>query len=397
VENRLTHIRVVQLKSPGIYPDGGGLFLQITVGKDGSPRKSWLYRFSIDSRPRHMGLGRLAEVSLAEARAARDEARRKVRQGIDPIEARRIPVAVTKAMTFDQCAAAYIESHRHGWRSTKHQREWATTLAAYASPVFGAMPIDMIETGLVMRALDPIWKSMPETASRLRGRIESVLAWATARKYCEGPNPAQWRNHLDQLLPAPRKVRPVRHMAALPYSEIPALMARLREIDTVPAQALAFTILTAARAGEVLGMTWQEIDLEARVWTVPAARMKANREHRVPLSDAPLAIVLGMSDRSGFVFPGERTPMMYHGAMRDLLAAMGVKATVHGFRSSFRDWAGNETNFPREICEAALAHATGNATEAAYRRSDALEKRRALMQAWSAFVCYQSSPPWRGD
>lgn len=385
-------MKVVRLSAPGLYIDDGGLYLQVTLAQDGTPRKSWLFRYSIHGRPRHMGLGPLAQVSLAEARAARDKARAKIRDGIDPIEVRHTAVTDTPTMTFDQCAAAYLKAHEIAWRNVKHRRQWPSTLAAYVSPVFGALPASAVDTDLVMRVLAPLWKSRPETASRVRGRIESVLAWATVRGFRSGANPAQWRHHLDQLLPPRRKVRPVRHMPALPYAEVPALMARLREINTVAARALMFTILTAARSGEVTGATWREIDIDAKVWTIPAARMKAGRSHRVPLSDSALAILMSTEDHAEYVFPGERAPKMASVRLWELLKDTGAGWTVHGMRSTFRDFVGEETSFPREIAEAALAHAVGGAVEQAYRRGDALSKRRALMEAWAVFCEPETAP-----
>lgn len=263
----------------------------------------------------------------------------------------------------------------------------AATLATYVSPVIGSMPVDAVDTGAVMQIIEAPWQSRPVTASRVRGRIESVLSWASARGLRTGQNPALWRGHLDQLLPARNKVQPVEHHVAVNYDEIPALMARLLDIDTTAAKALAFTVLTVARTGEVIGATWAEIDLDAKVWTIPGDRMKARREHRVPLSEPALAILIAMPGCTGFLFPWAVAPRMSADIMRNVLRDMGfAAATVHGMRSAFRDWCGNETDFAREICEGALAHAIGGAVEQAYRRSDALGKRRALMAAWAAFV-----------
>jgi integrase len=290
-------------------------------------------------------------------------------------------------MAFNQCRDAYIAAHRAGWRNAKHAAQWTSTLDAYVTPVFGQLPVGAIDTGLVMKALEPIWSAKTETASRVRGRIEAILDWAKVRGYRGGENPARWRGHLDSLLPARSKVRKVEHHAALPFTEIGAFMAQLREQSSTAARALEFTILTAARTGEVLGARWGEIDLDAAVWTVPPDRMKSAREHRVPLSPAALAVIKNMKTRreNDYVFPGDRRDRLSGRAMDMLLRRMGREVTVHGFRSSFRDWAAERTNFPREVAEAALAHVVGDKVEAAYQRGDLFDKRRRLMTAWGDY------------
>jgi integrase len=332
-------------------------------------------------------------VSLAEARERAAECRQLRKQGIDPIESRRAAkadrlVAAAKAMTFDQAAAAYITSHRAGWRNPKHAAQWKATLATYASPIIGKLPVSSIDTGLVLQALEPIWATKPETAGRVRGRIEAVLDWTTARGYRTGENPARWRGHLDKLLPARSKVRSVKHHAALPYAELPAFLGSLREQEGASARALEFTILTAARTNESIGAQWSEFDLSGKVWTAPAERMKAGREHRVPLSAAAVEILRRMENvREGeLVFPGDRRAALSNMAMLMLLRRMGREdLTVHGFRSTFRTWAAECTSFPREVIEAALAHLVGDATERAYQRGDLFEKRRRLMDAWGTY------------
>jgi len=266
-------------------------------------------------------------------------------------------------------------------------------MARFASPVLGKLPVDAIDVGLVVKVLEPIWHERPETASRLRGGIESVLAWAAVRGFKQGDNPARWTNHLEELLPSRREILPVEHFAALAFRDIPGLMAKLRERSGIAERALEFLILTASRSGEVLGARWDEIDLAERVWTIPAERMKGRREHRVPLCDRALAILgeMRLCRRNKFVFPSERRENLGESPMRELLKRLGYKATIHGMRSAFRDWAGEHTNFAREICEAALAHAIGNKVERAYRRGDALEKRRALTDAWANF-CNRPQP-----
>jgi integrase len=386
-----------------MYCDGGGLYLQVTEGSDGAMRKSWLFRFatgetavSRSGKPRRvereMGLGPYPSKSLADARKAADEARKLRELAIDPIEARKArraasAVASAKAMSFDQCRDAYIEAHRAGWRNAKHGAQWTATLETYASPVFGALPVQAVDIGLVTKVLEPIWSKKPETASRVRGRIESILDWARVRGLREGENPARWRGCLEKLLPARAKVRKVEHHAAVPYPELPAFMASLRSQEGVAARALEFTIVTAARSGETLGARWSEIDLGAKVWIVPADRMKADREHRVPLSIGALTVLKAMQKvREGeFVFAGSRRAMLSNMAMAMLLRRMNRNETVHGFRSSFRDWVSERTNFPREVAEAALAHAIESKVEAAYRRGDLFEKRRKLMDAWGTF------------
>jgi integrase len=340
-----------------------------------------------------MGLGAYPALSLADARKRADECRAQRAQGIDPINARKAEraeqaVTAAKVMTFDQCADAYMTAHRASWRSPIHARQWQASLATHVSPVLGKLPVGEIDTGLVMKVLEPLWRAKPETASRVRGRIEVVLDWAKVRGLRSGENPAQWRGHLAHLLPQRRKVHKRKHYSALPYAELPAFLAELRKQEGTPARALEFAILTAARTGEVLGARWDEIDEGAKVWTVPASRMKAGHEHRVPLSPAALALVkrVKASRESAHVFAGGRTPTLGDAAFRQLLRLMGrTDITSHGFRSSFRDWCAEATNYPREIAEAALAHMTGSDVERAYRRTDLLERRRRLMEAWAEF------------
>jgi integrase len=396
--NRLTALRVSKASKPGMHADGGGLYLQVTS----AGARSWIYRFSLAGRSREMGLGSLALLSLQEARAKALEARRLRHEGIDPIEARRATRArarleTAKAVTFTECAGSYIKAHRAGWRNDKHAAQWQSTLATYAEPTFGALPVQAIDTALVLKVVEPIWTTMPETAGRVRGRIEAVLDWATARGYRTGENPARWRGHLDKLLPARSKVRKVVHHAAMPYSELPSFLAELREQAGVAARALEFTILTAARTGEIIGATWDEINLADNVWIVPAERMKAGKEHRVPLCARALAILNEMSagrdPSEQFVFPGGRRgrPLSNMGMAMTLRRMGRDNLTVHGFRSSFRDWAAERTTFPSEVVEMALAHAVGDKVEAAYRRGDLFDKRRRLMSAWAAHCANSKS------
>jgi integrase len=365
-----------------VLPDGGNLYLQITRGSDGL-RRSWTFRYEFDGRRHELGLGPLHTLGLTEARDKARALRQQLLDDINPLEARRQAratrrVEAAKGVTFQQCAEQYIAAHRAGWRNVKHASQWRSTLSTYVYPVIGALPVQAVDTGLVLKCIEPIWNAKTETASRLRGRIEAVIGWATARGYRTGDNPAAWRSHLENLLPARAKVQAVEHHPALPYVEIPEFMAELRATDSLTARALEFTILTAARAGEVLGAQWGEFDLTNRTWTVPAERTKRLREHRVPLSDRAAEILEVLPRTGERVFAASRTGML------ELLQTMRP-VTVHGFRSTFRDWAGDRTAFARDVVETALAHATGDKTEAAYRRSDALEKRRQLMTAWATF------------
>jgi integrase len=394
---KLTALAITQVKRRGYYGDGGGLFLQVSP----SGAKSWVFRFKESGRLREMGLGPTYTVSLAEARQKALECRKARLDGLDPIEARRgkriqAKLDAAKAMTFAACAERYIASHKAGWRNPKHAAQWPATLGTYVYPVFGSLPVQAVDVGLVMKAIEPIWVQKPETASRVRGRIESVLDWATAGGYRQGENPARWRGHLENLLPKKAKVRRVEHHAALSYVEMSAFMAELRRQQGVAARALEFVILTAARTGEVIGAKWDEIDLRERLWTVPAERMKAGKEHRVPLSDAALAILedLGKVYQDNFVFPGGKAGRpISNMAMLMLLRRMGRgDLTAHGFRSSFRDWAAERTTFPAEVAEMALAHTVSDKVEAAYRRGDLVRKRRQLAEAWAKFCAVEQAP-----
>jgi integrase len=375
-----------------MWCDGGGLYLQVTGGAGGTMNRSWLYRFALDGRERQMGLGSFPTITIAEARAAAADARKLVAGRVDPIEHRnasRASAALSRAssITFDGCADAYIRSHRAGW-SPQHAEAWTMTLAKYVSPIFGNISVAAIDTALVTKALEPIWATIPETASRTRGRIELVLDWAKARGFRGGDNPARWRGHLDKLLPARAKVQKVKHHAALAHPDLPAFMIVLRGRAEVTARALEFAILTAARTGEVIGARWSEIDLAGKVWTVPAEKMKAHREHRVPLSAPAVALLEAMAQKrkGDVVFPGERTAELSNMALIMLLRRMlRTDITPHGFRATFRTWAGDCTTAQREVIEAALAHVVGDAAEQAYSRGDLFAKRRRLMDEWAAF------------
>jgi integrase len=374
----------------GLYGDGGGLFLQVSP----SGTKSWVFRFKEAGKLRVMGLGPLHTVGLADARQKAHECRRLRLEGKDPIEERKVGrtaarLEAAKAITFKECAENYIEAKKVGWRNPKHTDQWPATLGTYVYPHFGGLPVQSIDVALVLKALEPIWTTKPETATRVRGRIESVIDWATARGYRKGDNPARWRGHLENLLANRNNVRRVAHHAALAYAEIGTFMIELRKQEGIGPRALEFAILTAARTGEVIGAKWTELNVLDWLWIVPAERMKAGKEHRVPLSQPAIAILEKMQAirLNNYVFPGGRRGQPLSGmAMLMLLRRMGNRdVTVHGFRSTFRDWAAECTAFPAEVAEMALAHAVGDKVEAAYRRGDLFQKRRQIMEAWARF------------
>lgn len=388
--NKLSDLKVRSASKPGYLGDGGGLYLQISS----SLTKSWVFRYQLAGKPREMGLGSILTFSLKEARERARRCRQLVAEGIDPIgernaERQRQRLESARTKTFDQCAVAFIDAHREGWRNAKHAEQWTNTLSTYASPEIGSNPVQDVDTAAVMRVLGEIWKTKPETASRLRGRIESVLDWATVRGYRAGENPARWRGHLDKLLPKRSKIKKVRHHPALPYAEAPAFFASLHGQEGVAARALEFLILTAGRTGEVIGARWDEVNLEDKIWTVPADRMKAGRPHEVPLSPQAAHILKAqLKVKTGdYVFAGRRpTEALSNMAMLALLKRMGrTDLTAHGFRSTFRDWAAEQTSFPNEVAEMALAHVVGDKTEAAYRRGTLKNKRRNLMTAWADY------------
>lgn len=385
--HKLTDLQVLRKNESGLYGDGAGLWLKVSPG--GS--KSWIFRYMVSGRERWMGLGPYPDVALAEAREAAAEARKKVRQGIDPIDERRGQKATDQAarvkqVTFDWCAGRFIEAHKAGWKNPKHVDQWRNTLSTYASPIIGSLVVSKIETAHVVKVLEPIWAEKTETATRLRGRIESILAWATVRGYRKGDNPARWKGHLDTLLAAPDKVRKRSNFPALPWRDIAGFMVELRKQNGIAARAVEFAILTAARSGEVRGMTWAEVDLDRGLWIVPGDRMKAGKEHRVPLSDQAKAVLQGMKTiaTGDLVFPGRKGQPLSDMSLSAVLRRMERSdITVHGFRSAFRDWAAESTNYPSEMAEMALAHVVSNKVEAAYRRGDMLEKRRKMMTAWA--------------
>ena len=386
--NKLSAVQATKLKKPGRHSDGGGLYLSI----DGEGRRRWVFMYVRGGRRTELGLGGGRDLSLANARSEATELRAVLAKGADP-KAERNREA-TQVHSFGMCADAYVDAMRPSWRNAKHAQQWAMTLTKYAAPIRD-LPVESVGTEQVVGVLQPLWSRTPETAERLRGRIESVLDAAKAKGLRTGENPASWRGHLDQLLPKRRRLTRGHH-AAMAYEQMPEFMQRLRGRIADAARALEFTVLTAARSGEALGALWSEIDLDKRVWTVPSARMKAGREHRVPLSPRAASILAEADEnqRSGLVFKGAKADRPLSSmAMAMLLRRMHVDVTVHGFRSAFRDWASETTGFAHEACEMALAHAIANKAEAAYRRGDLFEKRRLLMEAWADYCAGEAVAP----
>lgn len=395
---RLSALQVTKLTKPGLYGDGGGLTLQITA----TGAKSWLFRYMVAGKPFGMGLGPTHTVSLAEARQKALDARKLLIDGINPLVAKKqsqiaAALASARMMTFDQCAEAYILAHKVGWKNAKHGDQWTNTLNTYASPVFGHLPVAEIDTGLVVKCLAPIWESKTETASRVRGRIESVLGWAATSGYRTGENPARWKGHLENLLATISKASRTKNHPSLPWSRIGAFMSALRLREGVSARAVEFAILTACRSGEVRGARWIEFDTAGKIWTIPAERMKAKHEHQVPLSAAALALLESMPKDSDVVFAGTKGQPLSDMSLTAVVRRMngddkpvwadsnGDVITVHGFRSSFRMWAAETTNFPREVAEHALAHQLPDAVERAYQRGSQFAKRAELMEEWAAY------------
>ena len=389
-------LEISRLVTPGLHAVGGvsGLSLQVT------PRgtRSWVLRVMVGGKRREMGLGGYPDVTLAGAKEAARVARAQINDGIDPLAERvskrsALAAAVAATMTFKDAAMSYIVAHESGWKNAKHAAQWRTTLESYAFPVIGKIAVSDVDTAHVMRVLEPIWLSKTETASRLRGRIESVLDWATVREFRKGDNPARWRGHIEHLLPARADVQKTTHHPAMDYREVGEFMAKLRQQEGIGARALEFAILCASRSGEVRGAVWSEIDLQAAVWTIPANRMKAEREHRVPLTDGALALLnaLPRTPDTDLVFPNNKEAVLSDMTLTAVLRRMGVPVTAHGFRSTFRDWAGETTAYPREVIEHALAHQLKDKAEAAYARGSLFDKRRRLMADWEKF-CSEVMP-----
>ena len=394
--HRLKVMQVTHTKKTGLYSDGGGLYLQVTKNLV----KSWLFRYMRAGVRRGMGLGPVHTVTLAEAREKAYACRRMLIEGIDPLEAKKAKHQAErrermKSLLFRDCANQYIEAHRKSWKNEKHAAQWGSTIETYANPIIGNLMVTEIDTDEIMRVLEPIWAEKTETATRLRGRIESILAWATVRGFRTGLNPARWKGHLDHLLAKPSRLRKTNHHAALPYAEAAAFMKMLRQQEGNAALALQLVILTASRTNEVIAARKSEFDLPSKIWIIPADRMKARREHRVPLSTTAVALVKPLinTGTSEFVFPASKENRhLSNMAMLQLLKRMKREdLTVHGFRSTFKDWARETTDYAREVSEAALAHIIGDQTEAAYARGDLFTKRAGLMQEWADYLLARSA------
>ncbi len=407
---KLKPLTVSKATKPGVYGDGAGLYLQ--VGPTGG--KSWLFRYMLKGKAREMGLGAVHTITLTEARAKATECRKQLIEGHDPIEVRNAAADAKRkqeatALTFKQCAEEYIKTHKVGWKNAKHLSQWENTLRDYAYPTIGDLPVDAVDTDIIVRCLSPIWNKKTETATRVRGRIASILDWATAMNHRKGDNPARWQGLLENLLAAPDKLANVKHHPALPYQQVSAFMAALRLREGIAARAVEFAILTAVRSGEVRGATWAEIDLEAAMWVIPAERMKMEKEHSVPLSKAAMAILKDMPRISELVFPGAKkdtalSDMSLTAVLRRMnegseqikpnrwVDDKGRGITVHGFRSTFRDWAAEVSDYLPEVAEMALAHAVADKVEAAYRRGTLVGKRTEMMEDWAKYCAALPDP-----
>ena len=385
----LSAIEVKRLSKQGRYPVGGvaGLLMQVTA----TGAKSWVLRVMVGTRRRDLGLGGYPDVPLVSAREKAREARDLIMLGVSPTEQKKAAKAAlmageAKSVTFDECARRFLESKTKEFANPKHAAQWRTTLETYAGPLIGRLPVDRIELAHVVQVLEPIWASKTETASRVRGRIESVLSWATVSGFRTGENPARWKGGLDIVLPKPSRISKVKHHTAQPWQSMPEFMQGLRKQAGMGAKALEFAILTAARSGEVRGATWDEINLTARLWIVPAARMKSKRAHSVPLNDDAVKLLNALPRLASHAFPSARGGTLSDATLGKVLKTMGLDAVPHGFRSSFKDWARTCTRFPDELSELALAHVSTDATRAAYARDELLPQRTKLMEAWGKFI-----------
>jgi integrase len=389
---KLTALKAKALTQPGRYGDGGGLWLQVRDAE----RRSWLFRYTLHGKAREMGLGPFPDVSLADARQHAQTQRALLRAGVDPLARRQEEKAAAAAeaqkttLTFKQVAERFHAAHQASWRNEKHRGQWLTQMEAYVFPVFGGLPVERVSTGEVLKALEPIWHEKSQTAVVQRGRIEAVLDYAKAREWRTGENPARWRGHLAKLLPPRSRITKVEHHAALPWAEVGGFMQGLRASPDLAARALELLILTAVRTNEAMGTEWTEIDMGGALWTIPAERMKGKKEHRVPLSKPALALLeclreTGSAGRYVFPSPRGKKPLSTRACAVLLGRMKRTDLTVHGFRSTFRDWAAERSTFPREVAEAALAHALRNQVEAAYQRGDLLAKRAQLMEAWGRY------------
>jgi integrase len=397
--DKLSAAKIRTLKAVGDHLDSRGLYLQIRSESS----KSWLLKYSLNGRAREMGLGPAADISLATARELRDRYRALLKQDIDPIEHRKAERAAraaedAKRLTFEEAARRFFDGHAAKWTNAKHRAQFLSTLEQYVFPKLGKLPVASIDTPLVLSVLTPIWETKTVTAHRVLRRIENVLGWATASGYRSGDNPAKWRGHLAAVLPARSQIAKTKQHRAMPYSEVPAFVAALAKHKGNDARALEFLISTAARSGEVTHAKWSEIDFDKKVWTIPAERMKARKEHTVPLVDRAIEILKGLPREGDLIFVGSRKGHALGDKMlATLIAAEGYDAVVHGFRSSFRTWCAERTSFPRELAEEALAHAVGNDVERAYRRTALLEKRRKLMTAWADYCAKPAPASKAGD
>jgi integrase len=396
-QKQIEHARPAKGRRAIFIADGGNLYLQASIGKNGSINRSWVFRYELDHERHDMGLGPIHTLGLGDARERALELRQQIKLGIDPLESRREAKAArlanrarqAKAVTFKQCADMYLDVHADRWKNPKHRAQWRSTLESYAFPVIGDLAVTDIDESHLLKVLQPIWKRIPETASRLRARIENVLGYATASRFRHGDNPARWRGHLKTLLGGAQKG--VEHHPALSFVDAPAFMSDLRQRPSVSARALEFLILTAARTNEVIGAQWSEINLKSKEWTVPAGRMKGGFEHRIPLSDRSVEILSKLPRRGGYVFAGPNGRPLSNMAMLNLLQGKRPDLTVHGFRSTFRDWAAERTNYPNHVVEMALAHTIDDKVEAAYRRGDLFGKRGSLMKQWGVFLAKLSA------
>jgi len=386
----MSALQVGRLKAPGFYAIGGvaGLYLQVVE----SGARTWMLRAMMGGKRRDMGLGGFPDVTLAQAREKARSARQRLEEGVDPIEERRqarsaLAASRAAAKTFEDCVEGFMKAKESEWRNPKHRQQWQNTLDTYAGPVMGQLLVGDVALPHVLKVLEPIWHDKTETATRVRGRIEQVLDWATVRGYRKGDNPARWKGHLDQLLAKPRKISKVEHHAAVAVDDVGAFLVDLRAMDGMGARALEFAVLTAARSGEVRGALWSEFDLKAQLWTVPAERMKGKVEHRVPLSKQAVELLeaLPRFEKVEVVFPGVKGQVLSDMTLSAVMRRMKVDAVPHGFRSTFRDWSAERTNFPRDLAEMALAHVIESKVEAAYRRGDMLAKRLKMMQAWADY------------
>ncbi len=388
IAKELSPLAVSRLTEPGFHRVGGVTGLYLQINERGA--RSWVLRMMVGTKRRELGLGGFPTVGLADARTKARAVREQVENGLDPIAEKRkkreMLIAEQRRPTFKKCAEQFMAMKSAEWRNDKHRQQWVNTLNQYAYPTIGDLPVHEISQRHVLTILEPIWTVKTETANRVRGRIENVLDWATAHGERTGVNPARWRGQLDKLLPSPKKIAKVVHHPALPYEQLAEFQRRLNQYPSISAKALGFAILTAARSGEVRGATWEEIDFAKRIWTVPADRMKGGKEHRVPLSRRAIALLKTLPpQKTGIVFATQKGNALSDMALTMLLRGVWPGITAHGFRSTFRDWAAEQTSFPREVCEQALAHALPNQVEAAYRRSDLFDKRRELMDQWAAF------------